>query len=72
MGTRSSVVDVAQDVELVDGEFVDDAGNGDDKLIGAPDVDDGVNDGTDLSRLVSVIGALVQQFLNDVAEVFRE
>ena len=53
MGTRSSVVDIAQDMQLVDGQALDNVADGDDEVIGATCGDDGINDDIDVSSLGS-------------------
>ena len=69
---RSAVVDVAQDVQLVDGQPLYDVTQGADEVVGAPRRDDGVHDDRHVGRLVLVVGTLVQQLLNDVRELLRQ
>ena len=72
MGTRSTVVDVAEDVELVDGQALDNVGYRNDKIIGTACGDDSIDDSIDIGCLIAILGALVQQLLNDVAEFRRQ
>ena len=68
----SAVEDVSEDVQLVDGEALNDVAESDDEVVGALSGDDGVDDTVDVCRLVHVVGAFVQQFLYDVRELFGE
>ncbi len=70
--SRTTVVDVAEDMQLVDGQAVDHVADGDDEVVGAPRGDDGVDDGAHVGGLVHILGVLVQQFLDDVAELRRQ
>ena len=72
MGPRSAVVDVAQDMELVDGQPVDDVADGNDEVVGPSGRDDCIDDDGDVGSLVVVVGPLVKQFLDDVAEVIGQ
>ena len=72
VGSRSSVIDVAQDMQLVDGQTLDDVADGHDEVVGASCGDDGIDDDTDVGGLVAVAQALVEQFLDDIGEVGRE
>ena len=67
----SSVEDVAQDVERVDGQALDQLAEGDDEIVGSTGADDGINDYTDIGLAVRKHGVVMQQFLNDVGEFFR-
>ena len=69
VGSRAAVVDVAEDVELVDGEPLYDVTDGADEVVGASGGDDGVDDDADVGSLVLVVAALVEQLLDDVGEV---
>jgi len=62
----STVIDVTENMELVDGESLDDVGNGNNKGIGAPRVDDGVDNHVDICSLVRIFRALMEQFLDNV------
>ena len=65
----SAVVHVAENMEIVDGEALNDVADGYDKVVSRAGGDDGIGDGRDIGCLVHVIGALVQQFLYDVGEL---
>ena len=65
----TTVVDVAQNMELVDGKALDNVGDGYDEVVGTPCTDDGVYDDVDVSCLVMVFSMLMQEFLDDVGEV---
>ena len=49
-----------------------DVGDGDDEVVGPSCGDDCLHDAVHVGRLVDVVGALVEQFLNDVGEVFGQ
>ena len=66
MGTWTSVVDVTENMQLVDGQPLDYITDGADEIIGTACRNDGVNNHTDIGRLVDVGKALVEQFLNDI------
>ncbi len=72
MGARAAVVDVAEDMELVDGQALDHVADGHDEVVCPARGDDGVDDDTDVGGLVAVAQALVEQFLDDIGEVGRE
>lgn len=67
--TGASVVDVAQDVQLVDGQPLYHLGYGHDEVVGPARGDDGVHDDVHVGRLVSVLRVLMEQFLDDIGEV---
>ena len=56
-------------MELVDGETLDNIAQRYDKIIGTTSGNNGVNDYRHILRLVGVVGALMEQFLDYVAEV---
>ena len=72
VGARSAVEDVAQDVELVDGQPLYDVAECYDEVVGASCGDDGIDNDVDVGGLVVVLGALVEQLLDDVGEVLRQ
>ena len=72
MSTRSSVVDVAKDMQLVDDESLYDEADSADEVIGTTCRDDALDDDVDVGTLVVVVGVLMQQFLDDIRELFRE
>ena len=67
--TGASVVDVAQDVQLVDGQPLYHLGYGHDEVVGPARGDDSVHDDVHVGRLVSVLRVLMEQFLDDIGEV---
>ena len=69
MCSWTTVVDVAQDMELVDGESLDDVSDGYNEVVGTPSADDGIHDDVDVGRLVMVFGMLMQEFLDDVGKI---
>ena len=69
VGSRSTIVDVAEDVQLVYGKPLYHIGYGDDEVVGTSCGYDGVDDDVDISCLVVVFGMFVQEFLYDVREV---
>ena len=69
VGAGAAVVYVAEHVEHVDGEALDDVRYGYDEVVGAAGGYDGVYYHAYVGGLVGVVGALVQQFLDDVREV---
>ena len=66
MCPRSSVVDVTKDMELVDGQALDDITDGTDKVVGTTGRDNRIDNHTDVSSLVVIRETLVKQFLNDI------
>ena len=69
MCTRSAIVDISKNVQLVDGQPLDDVANGDNEVVGTACGDNGIDDDIDVSGFVDVIGAFVKQFLNDITEI---
>ena len=69
MCARTAVEDVAQDVQLVDAQLVDDVADSHDEAPHLSRLDDGLHDALEVGLLVVVDGALVQQFLDDVCEL---
>ena len=69
VGARTAVVDVAHDVQRVDGEALDEVAQGHDEVIRPPGADDGGDDDVDVGLLVGVDARLVEQLLDDVGEV---
>ena len=72
VGTWSAVINVAEDVQTVDGQALDEVADGYDEMVGAARADDGLDDDVEVSLLVVVLRRLVQQFLNDVCKFFRQ
>ena len=69
VGTGTSVINVTKDVELVDDEALDDVADGDDKLVGAANLDDRGDDRSHIVDFVLRVGMLMEQLLDDVGEV---
>ena len=63
----AAVEDVAHDMQPVDRQALDGLAQGRDEVIGLPRLDDGVEDGADVGRLLGVHTVLVRQLLCDVA-----
>ena len=72
VGTRSAIEDIAKDVQLVDAQFVDDIAYCDDEVSRLSCLYDGLNDSLDVGVLIFVVGAFVQQFLDDIGKLFRQ
>ena len=72
VGTWSAVINVAEDVQTVDGQALDEVADGYDEMADAARADDGLDDDVEVSLLVVVLRRLVQQFLNDVCKFFRQ
>ena len=66
---RSPVVDVPDDVQLVDGEPLDEVADGNDEVVRPSRGDDGADDLVHVGRLVRLGGGLVQELLDDVGEL---
>ena len=62
----AAVVDVAQDVELVDAERMDDLANGHNEIGALPRVHNALDDASEIGILVFVEGIFVKEFLYDV------
>ena len=65
----AAVVDVAEYVQLVDGQTLYDVADGHYEVVGTAGGDDGVHDDGHVGCLVLVVGAFVQQLLYDVREL---
>ena len=59
MCTWAAIVDVAKYVQLVDGQTLDDVADGADKVVGTTCRYDGVDNHTDVGRLIVVAHTLV-------------
>ena len=70
MRSWTAVIDVSENMQLVDGESLDDVCDGNDKGISPSRVDDRINDDVDVCGLVRILRAFMEQFLNDIREVF--
>ena len=69
VGSLTTVVDVAEDVELVNGELLYDVADRYNEIVGPSGRDNGVDDAVDVGCLVGIVGGLVKQLLYDVAEI---
>ena len=69
---RTSVVDIPKYMQAVDGKALYDVADGNDEVIGTAGGDDGVCNGADVGRFVHVVGAFVEQFLDDIGEFLRQ
>ena len=56
---RSTVVDVAEDMEGVDGKTLYHIGDGDDEVVGPARGDDGIDNHVDIGGLVMVLSMFV-------------
>ena len=63
---RTAVVDIAEDVQAVDGQALDEIAEGDDEVVGAARADDGADDDVEVGLLVVVVGTLVQQLFYNI------
>ena len=72
MGSGAAIVDVAQNVQLVDGQTLDDVTDGADEIIGTTCRYDGVDNHTHIGRLIVVAQTLVQQLLDDIGKIARQ
>ena len=60
MCTWPTIVDIAEDMELVDGKSLDDVTNGDNKIVGTTCGNDGVDNHTHIGSLVVVRETLMK------------
>ena len=72
VGSRPTVVDVAKDMKLVDGEALDDVGDGHDEVVGSSCGDDGVDDDIHVVGLVLILRPLMEKLLDNVGEIGRQ
>ena len=66
MRARTAVVDVAEDVQAVDGQALDEIAEGDDEVVGAARSNNGADDDVEVGLLVVVVGTFVQQLLYNI------
>lgn len=66
VGAGATIEDVAENVKSLDGEALDDVAEGCNKMVGTTSIYNGADDGLVVAMLVGVIGALVEEFLDDV------
>ncbi len=72
MCARPSVIDIAEYVQLVDAEFLDDLAHGDDKGIGLSGGNDCLDNAVEIVLLVIFAAFLVEEFLDYICKFFRE
>ena len=72
MGTLSAIVDVTKNMQLVDGQSLDDITDGDDEVVSTTCRDDGIHDTTDIGSLVYIVCPFKHQFFDDVVEFRRQ
>ena len=72
MRSRTAVVDVADDMQTVDGQALDEVTHRYDECVGPAGRDDGRDDLVEVGVFVGIGLGLVEQFLDYVAEVFGE
>ena len=70
--TGATVIDVAQEVEHVDGQLLDEVTHGNDEVINAMCRYDGLDNHVHIGLLVGIAAVLVQKLLDDVGEVLRQ
>ena len=68
----SSIKDVTQNMERIDGQSLDQLAEGDDEIVCPTGADDGVDNHFDVCLSVRKHGVVVQQFLNDIRELLRQ
>ena len=68
----TAVEDVAEDMQAVDSEALDEQAKGFDEAGGASCADDGLDNHAHIGLLVAVIGTLVQEFFDDVGELLGQ
>ena len=67
-----AVEDVAKDVQLVDAQLVDDVTDSDDEVSGLSYLHDCLDNPLHISIFIFVVRTLVEEFLDDVGELFRQ
>ncbi len=70
--SRSSVKDVAHDVQVIDDQPLNQLAQGDDKIFRPVNANNRGNDFIIIVFLIGKIDALIDQFLDDVGEIFRQ
>ena len=72
MRSRSTVVDIAQNMKLVDAESLNHSTKSNDEIISTAGGNDGLDDGTHIISLVLVFRVLMKKFLNNIGEIDRQ
>ena len=57
-------------MELVDGQTLDDIGDGHDEVVGTPRRDDGIDDDIHIVGFVLILRALMKKFLDNIREIW--
>ena len=70
--TRSSVVNIANDVQQVDGQPLDQVGERNDKIVSTSRGDDRTYDLIHIGRLIRLYRRLMQQLLDDIGKLLRQ
>ena len=70
MCARPAVEDVAQNVQTLHRQTLNDIAYSHDKMVGAPGFDDGTDDGFVVGMLVRIVNALVEQLLYNIGILF--
>ena len=63
---RTAVVDIAEDVQAVDGQALDEIAEGYDEMVSAARTNDGADDDVEVGLLVVVVGTFVQQLFYNI------
>ena len=71
MGTRASVEDITQDMQLVDGQTLYDITDSNDEIVGSPRRDDGIDDDGYIGSLVRFLRTLERVYLLDTSRHTR-
>ena len=66
MGAGSSVIDVAEDMQLVDGQTLNHITDGTDEIVSTACGDNRIHDHCHIGGLVDVVSTLVEQLLDDI------
>ena len=70
--TRTAVIDVAEDMELVDAQLLDHVAHGYNEGVGLTGGDDGLDDAVEVGLLVILAALLVEQLLYNIGELLGE
>ena len=69
VGTRTSIEDVAQDMQLVDAEPLNHFADGCDEVLTLPRLDDGFDDSLEIGLFVVIFWILVHKLLDDIGKL---
>ena len=70
--TGTAIIDVAQNVQLVDGQTLDNVTQSNNEIVCTTCRDNSVDNDADIGCLIVVIGTLVQQFLDNIGKLFGQ